>query len=344
MIDRKIFEITSRYAGAFFTGGASDEAICKYQDELGVQLPDSYIRFLKEFGAGGWGEFYLSGIEKATYSSMMEDTIDYRKSNDLPDAYVVFIHRRGADFEYLLCLDTSRISNGECPVVKYDLLTDAITDYKQTFDDAFNEGVKDVYDTRVVPRLADTHETKELPAGLGYKSCWLTVVGSNRDEILKSMNVKNPVKMDYSEALEMIRSQSRKVMITADFDNRNYILFYGGDFKYDEETVKKIVQGLPEVYGYMTHRVIEAHGFFKALNGEILRLYYQDEERIISIGAPLPEEKTNKIKLPSSFEEYKEKPKKFTRLSEDIILGLADESSSVEINTYPYEQVIVAEL
>lgn len=344
MIDRKLFEITSKYGGAFFCGGAKDEIIRKFQDELGVQLSDSYIKFLKEFGAGGIGFFSLNGIEEDNFSSMVIHTLEFREKKNLSVAYVVFAHQRQRDYDYLLCLDTSRTKNGECPVVKYDLLTDTVSDYRETFDDAFNAGLTEVYQTRVVPRLAETPETKELPAGLGYKSCWLTVVGSNRDEIVKTMNLKNPETMDYMEALEIIKGQSGKVMVTADFDNRNYILFYGGDFTFDEESVKERIQGLPEVYGYMTHRVAEAHGFFKASDGEIQRLYYQDEEKIINIGSPLPEEKKNKIKPPSSFAECKDKSKKFTRMHEGVILKLADTSSAVERDTYPYEQVIVAEL
>ncbi len=344
MIDRRLFEITSKYAGSYFSGGASDETIHKYQKELGVQFPNSHIRFLKEFGAGGVGDFYVSGIEKDNFSSMVEDTLEFRASKNLSDAYVVFVHQRTNDYDFLLCLDTSRMSNGECPVVKYDLFTDTVSDYKETFDDAFNDRIMDVYNIRVVPRLAEEPETMELPAGLGYKSCWLTVIGSNRDEIIKSINAKNPVEMDYMEALEIIRGQSGKVMITADYDNRNYVLFYGGDFSFEEGSVKEKTLGLPEVYGYMTHRISEAHGFFKVENGELQRLFYQDDDGIISVGDRLPEEKTNKIKLPNTLEEARDKKKKLTRINENTILLLAKASSVVEIGKYPYEPVLLCDL
>lgn len=344
MIDRRLFETTSKYAGAYFSGGASDETIHKYQEELGVTLSESYIKFLKEFGAGGVGYFSVSGIEKDDFSSMVIDTLEFRESKNLSAAYVVFAHQRIRDYDILLCLDTSRMNNGECPVVKYDLLTDTISDYRETFDDAFNERIMDVYNTRVVPRLAEKPETTEFPAGLGYKSCWLTVIGSNRDEILKSINAKNPVEMDYMEALEIIRGQPGRVMITADYDNRNYIMFYGGDFAFDEEFVKKKTHGLPEVYGYMTHRVSEAHGFFKTQDGEIQRLFYQDDDGIISVGEKLPEEKKNKINLPNTLEEARDKKKKRTRIDEKTILLLAKSSSEVEIGKYPYEPILLCDL
>lgn len=344
MIDRKLFEKTMKYAGGYFCGGASDKAILKFQEEIGTRLPNSYIKFLKEFGAGGVGFFYVTGIEDDDFSSMLIDTLKFRESKNLSAAYVVFVHQRRADYDYILCLDTSKMKNGECPVVKYDLLTDSLSDYQDTFDDAFNAGIMDVYNVRVVPRLAEIHETKELPVGLGYKSCWLTVVGSTREEIVKRMNLKNPIETDYMEALEIIRGQSGKVMITADYDNRNFVLLYGGDFTFEEKTIKERTYGLPEVYGYLTHRVSEAHGFFKVKDGEIQRLFYQDDDGIISYGNKLPEEKANKIKLPDTLEESRDKKKKLTRIDEKTILLLAKESSEVEIGKYPYAPAVLCDI
>lgn len=344
MIDRKLFEITSKYAGSYFSGGVNEDIIKKYQGDLGVALPKSYIRFLKEFGAGGFGEFYVSGIEKESYASVLEDSMEFREKLNLKSCYVVVWHRRNRVYDYLICLDTSQMADEECPVIKYDLLTGTIEEYQPTFDDAFNAVVLEIYNERVVPRLAEEPSTSELPAGLGYKSCWLTVVGSTREEIIKSMDLKNPIEMDYMEALEIIRGQSGKVMVTADHDNRNYVLIYGGDFTFEEKTVKERTYGLPEVYGYLTHRVSEAHGFFKVKDGEILRLFYQDDDGIISIGNRLPEEKANKIKLPDTLEESKDKKKELTRIDEKTILLLAKTSSEVEIGKYPYAPAVLCDI
>lgn len=345
MIDRELFEKTNRYAGGWWPGGTTDEIIDHFAEKLGVKFPNSYRKFLKEIGPGGVGVFYVQGIEKADFSGMANRTMEFREKVNLPKEYVVCSERliRKPEVHYLTCLDTSRMKDGECPVVRYDLLTNTVSEYQPTFDDAFNDGILGVYNEDVIPRLAEEPETQELPAGLGYKSCWITVVGSHQDDIVEALELKNAEKAEYKEALEQIYSTRGKVMVTADFDNRNYVIF-GGGFVFHEEAVKEKCAGLPEAYGYLTHRVSEAHGFFKAVNGEIERLFYQDEEEIINIGKPLPEEKKNKLKLPHSFEELRDKKKKFTWIDENVIMDLAEASSAVEIDTYPYEQVVIGEL
>lgn len=345
MINRELFEKVRKYFKGFFCGGTTDEIIDLFAAKLGVELPKSYRNFLKEFGEGGIGSFHIDGIESDEYSGMVDETIQYREKVDLPKEYVVCSVRKDydPDIYYLTCLDTSRMKDGECPVVRYDLLTNTVSEYQPTFDDAFNDGILGVYNEDVVPILAEEPETHELPTGLGYKSCWITVVGSHQDDIAKALWLKNTEKADYKEALEQIYSTSGKVMVTADFDNRNYAIF-GGGLVFNENTVKEKCANLPEVYGYLSHRVSEAHGFFKAVNGEIVRLFYQDEEEIINIGTPLPEEKKNKIKLPHSFEEARDKKKKFTRIDEGAIMALAEASSVVEVGIYPYEQVVIGEL
>lgn len=346
MINRELFEKTNKYAGGYFCGGTTDEIIDFFAEKLGVELPRSYRNFLKEFGGGGIGCFHLEGIESDEYSGMVDSTIEFREKISLPKEYVVCSIRKASnpDVYYLTCLDTARMKDGECPVVRYDLITNTVSEYQPTFDDAFNDGILGVYNEDVVPMLAEEPATQELPAGLGYKACWMTVVGSHQDDIVKALGLENAEKAEYKEALEQIRSTPGKVMVTADFDNRNYAMFYGGDFAFHEKTVKEYCADLPEVYGYLSHRVSEAHGFFKVVNGEIVRLFYQDEEEIINIGDPIPEEKKNKIKLPHSFEEARDKMKKCTQIDEDVIMTLAEATSAVEIDTYPYEQVVIGEL
>ena len=172
----------------------------------------------------------------------------------------------------------------------------------------------------------------------------MTVIGSDQERIFNSLKFKHLEKMDYKEGLELVKTTSGKVMVTADYNNRNYVIFYGGDFSFDEQFVKRMSADLPEVYGYITHRVSEVHGFFKVIKGKIQRIYYRDEEQIISLGDPLPEEKKNKVKLPANFVEANDKKNKWTKFDEKIILKLAETSSSVEVDAYPYDQVIVGDL
>lgn len=344
MIDRKLFEKVNSYMRVYFCGGTSTENVLKFSEELGVELPTSYKNFLMEFGAGGVGVYNVKGIEKDDYSSMVNWTKKYRELIGLPEYYVVVSYRSADGLEFLTCLDTSQMKHDECPVVKYDLLTNSISEYQPTFDDAFNDGLMGVYNMDIVPKLSEKTDRSEFPAGLGYKGCWMTVIGSNQEDIVSALNLTDLTMMDYFEGLELVKSTSGKVMVTADFDNRNYVLLYGGDVSLDEQFVSKLSADLPEVYGYITHRVSEVHGFFKAEKGEIQRIYYRDEEQIISMGDPLPEEKKNKVKLPDSFEVAFDKKSKWTKFDEKLILKLAETSSLVERDAYPYEKVSVGDL
>ncbi len=344
MIDRVLFERVAKYMRPFFSGGVSDALIDKFSKKLGVQLPDSYKRFLKEFGAGGVSFYNLMGIEEDDFSSIVNETEKYRDQINLPLSYVVISHRRTDEYEFLTCLDTSRMNNNECPVVKYDLLNNTFSEYQPTFDDAFNDGFLEVYKIRIEPKLSEDQETHELPAGLGYKACWMTVIGSDRETIIESMMFKNPEIMDYREGLEKVISCPDKVMVTDDFENKNYVIPYGGSLSFKEDSILQMCSKLPTVYGYMTHRVSEAHGFFKVENGELRRLFYQDDDGIISIGERLPEEKKNKINLPATLEESRDKKKKLTRIDEKKILLLAKSSSEVEIGKYPYAPVVICDL
>ena len=126
MIDRKLFEKVNSYMRVYFCGGTSTENVLKFSDELGVELPASYKNFLMEFGAGGVGVYNVKGIEKDDFSSMVNWTKKYRELIGLPKYYVVVSYRGADDLEFLICLDTSRMKNGECPVVKYDNLLPVI--------------------------------------------------------------------------------------------------------------------------------------------------------------------------------------------------------------------------
>lgn len=344
MIDRRLFERVAKYMRPYFSGGVSDALIDKFSKELGVKLPDSYKRFLKEFGSGGVSFYNLMGIEEVDFSSMVRETEKYREQINLPSSYVVISHRKTDEYEFLTCLDTDRMNNNECPVVKYDLLKNSISEYQPTFDDAFNEGFLEVYKIRIEPKLLENPETHELPAGLGYKSCWMTVIGADRETIIESMMFKNPQIMDYKEGLENVINCPNKAMVTSDYENKNFVIFYGGSFSFKEDTILQMCSKLPIVYGYMTHRVFEVHGFFKVENGEMMRLFYQDDDGIISIGERLPEEKNNKINLPTTLEDARDKKKKLSKIDEKKILLLAKSSSEVEIGEYPYAPVVLCDI
>nr|WP_243167999.1 SMI1/KNR4 family protein [Anaerocolumna cellulosilytica] len=124
--------------GAFFTGGVAEELIEKLSEDLEVELPKSYKEFLRKFGEGGLSGTYTFGIENEDYSSAKEKTKKFRKELNISNKHIVVAKIRTEDEEYILCLDTANLSNGECPVIKYDMLNKNETKIQNNFADYFN--------------------------------------------------------------------------------------------------------------------------------------------------------------------------------------------------------------
>ncbi|PLR86564.1 SMI1/KNR4 family protein [Bacillus canaveralius] len=98
-----------------FTGGINETEVIRLEDELGVVFPESYKWFLKSYGSGG-----LFGVEilccgKSQIPSVISNTERFRKLG-LPEEYVVIENCE----EFVYCLDTSFISNNECPIISWD--------------------------------------------------------------------------------------------------------------------------------------------------------------------------------------------------------------------------------
>lgn len=144
MFNLENLKIAEEKCGSYWTGGVSDELVEKLCNDLEVELPNSYIEFLKAYGEGGLSGTYISGVKHETYASVEEDTLLYRQKNDINKKWVVIQYVRSNWEEYLICLDTSRMENGECPVIKYDLEDEEAEDFKENFYEFFNYKVEEV--------------------------------------------------------------------------------------------------------------------------------------------------------------------------------------------------------
>jgi hypothetical protein len=102
--------------GIQFIGGANQQKIDYIEDSLGVQLSTSYKWFLSKYGVALLPGFTILGAGLSETPICIRETIDWRQYG-LPSQMVV-VENEGTDWIY--CLDTSRLSNGECPVVDWD--------------------------------------------------------------------------------------------------------------------------------------------------------------------------------------------------------------------------------
>lgn len=98
------------------TGGVNKTEIDKMETELDIELPESYKWFLRKYGQCGVSGTMIYGIAKNNIHRASISTKDYRDKG-LPNNYCVICD---VD-EWVYCLDTSSMINGECPVIDWDI-------------------------------------------------------------------------------------------------------------------------------------------------------------------------------------------------------------------------------
>lgn len=145
MIDYELFKKAKEACGCWFAGGVSDDLITKYELILRVKFPKSYIDFLKKFGEGGISGTYINGIQDETFGAVQEDTEKFREIEDLAPELIVIGKRGIKGRKWLICLDTKRMNEDECPVVEYDLSTKMVSEYMPNFSAYFNARAEEKY-------------------------------------------------------------------------------------------------------------------------------------------------------------------------------------------------------
>lgn len=97
---------------ATFTGGVFEEKVEFIENQLNVNLPESYRWFLKTYGSGGIYAANILGYDLVS-ASVVEKTKEYRELYNLTEGLVVI-----EDIDiFAYCLDTNKMVDGECPVV-----------------------------------------------------------------------------------------------------------------------------------------------------------------------------------------------------------------------------------
>ena len=97
-----------------FVGGVSEAEIESAMEKLAVSFPESYKAFLRDFGGGDAGGEIIFGLTEDE-EDMVAITSMEREVN-LPKEYIIIAFWCDA----LVCLDTGKMSHGECPVVELD--------------------------------------------------------------------------------------------------------------------------------------------------------------------------------------------------------------------------------
>jgi hypothetical protein len=101
----------------FYGRPAPEEDIRQAEEALGVSFPDSYCWFLMEFGAAEWPQL-IYGVRTGnwTWADLVRLTKESRQALNAPiPLHLLPFSPDGWGNDY--CMDTSRLVEGECPVV-----------------------------------------------------------------------------------------------------------------------------------------------------------------------------------------------------------------------------------
>ena len=104
-----------------FIGSVPESEIENAMKSLSVTFPESYKAFLTDFGGGDAGGEIIFGITNNEEEDVVIAT-QMEHEQGLPKNLVVI----GFWNDTLVCLDTSKMNNGECPVVEVN------DDYSET--------------------------------------------------------------------------------------------------------------------------------------------------------------------------------------------------------------------
>lgn len=186
---------------------------------------------------------------------------------------------------------------------------------------------------------------RELPLGMGYKSCWMVVEGASQKAVMDAFLQGRKMKYSYEKGLEKVGKagiKENKLLVTSTYKKQNYVIGTPvSQFFYETEEFLAKCKDFSRVYVYMTHRVSETHGFALVENGELIRFFKYDENEIVNIGQSLPEEIALGYHLPETFEDAMDETGDFTEVNEDVVMELAIRQVGIDVEQYPYKDVKV---
>lgn len=143
-IDILISKIRECDSDVWVAGPQNEAAIFELERAIGVSIPPTYRHFLAHYGGFGIANSFISGIIEGEPLGdgtgwLYSDTMRFREEYRMPENLLVVQPDEGAPY----CLDTScRRSDGECPVVCYELHSRHVGRMAETFGEWLQEWLK----------------------------------------------------------------------------------------------------------------------------------------------------------------------------------------------------------
>lgn len=104
---------------ADFDGPVSELQVCSAEEALGVKFPESYRKFLLQYGCGDIAGVEFFGICRGgdiAAPSVVFMTKSMRDSTNLP-RHLIYVCDSGSDWQYMI--DTSQANGNEAPIIEW---------------------------------------------------------------------------------------------------------------------------------------------------------------------------------------------------------------------------------
>ncbi|MFM7858676.1 MAG: hypothetical protein ACKO96_43845, partial [Flammeovirgaceae bacterium] len=180
-----------------------------------------------------------------------------------------------------------------------------------------------------------TQVTPDKPFSFGYKCIWLTVTAKNPKEVADFINLKNQHPTNWTQGID--GAYADKIFVSPSVDSLIFVVglsLPGLDTEDNIKAATKLLNDLSSKFGYadyfVTHRVVELHGWMKSINGQTKRAYsYLGEsgENLIVAGEPTEIEK--QFDLVDTFSQAAKQTSYFEKEgliipNEELVMKIAD--------------------
>lgn len=120
--------------------------------------------------------------------------------------------------------------------------------------------------------------TKDDPIPFGYKMGWLAIKSADANLIINMLNLKDVRVTNWETGLSTVYELNNAVFITPSLNG--WVLVVGWQFATMSDSPKKVEvlllklsKKFKEAQLFGTHRVVEAHCWFKAIEGKMVRAF-----------------------------------------------------------------------
>lgn len=189
-----------------------------------------------------------------------------------------------------------------------------------------------------------------LPSVTGSESAWMVFKDTTLQQVEEAFQLVNceDTTIMQGAALTDICSGKKSepyLMILGEEDGMFYVIGQRIlDLAYHLDVLKKVCTGFSEVSLYMSYQEWDRYGFAKMEDGEIVRAYFVDDDRVLSLGDPRPLERELGYQLPPDLDTYKknqtERTGAFTNPSDEVILKYAAYETGLYLETVTWSSVV----